>query len=379
MSTPATEVETGLAGAPAPEHAPVDIRPLVGGPVSRRAPWLFGVGLVVAGIVLFSTLESHRSAILEPAIGTSAEDTGNVIASAPELAVPPAYEPVPGRLPAGYGPQLVAPAAMAPVADLQPGRRLASPASQATQPIAILPAGGQDNRRRFVAPVSTPAPQVIYDAALARPAPTGEAADAGKGDNRVVAARFANPATTVPKGTVVQAVLETALDSTRAGFARAIVSRDIHGFDGTRILIPKGSRLIGEYKADLATGQSRALIQWQRLMLPDGIYINLDSPSADPLGRAGIKGRVNNHFLAKFGGAILQTVLDIGVQVASNRIASGNGTTIYAPGLYALPGTVQGNSAVTGTQKVQPTLTVRQGTSVSVFVARDLDFTAVSP
>lgn len=110
-------------------------------------------------------------------------------------------------------------------------------------------------------------------------------------------------------------------------------------------------------------------------MRPDGIIISLDSPSADPLGRAGVKGKVDNHFFAKFGGAILQSALDIGVQVASNRIVSGNGTTIYAPGLNALPGTVQGSSSISSPEKVQPPLTVRQGTSVSVFVARDLDFT----
>jgi type IV secretion system protein VirB10 len=163
-------------------------------------------------------------------------------------------------------------------------------------------------------------------------------------------------------------VLETALDSTRAGFARALVSRDVFSFDGSQILIPKGSRLIGEYKSDLSLGQNRALIQWQRMMRPDGVMIELDSPSADPLGRAGIKGKVNSHFFERFGGAILQSSLDIGVQLATSKVA--NGTVIYA-----LPGEMR--SAMPTQEKVQPTVTVKQGTSVSVFVARDLDFTAV--
>lgn len=178
----------------------------------------------------------------------------------------------------------------------------------------------------------------------------------------------------------MQAVLESALDSTRAGLARAIVSRDIYGFDGTKVLIPRGSRLIGEYKADVQRGQSRALIEWQRLMRPDGVVINLDSPSADPLGRAGLKGKVNSHFFARYGGAILQTALDIGEQVAVNKLAPG--TTIYAlPGLYGLQNATQalGQQATQSGQTVQSTLTVKQGTSVSVFVARDLDFTSVEP
>ncbi len=359
---------------PAASPEQQDIRPLVGSPVSRRPIWLFGAGLAASAAVLFGALESHRTAIMEPAIGAGGEDTGAVISPAPELAIPPAYEQESSQAPALYPPQLVAPrAVLPPTANFQP-RRLAE--AQTTPPIAIVtPSALQDNLSRTVVPAPASTPQVVFEAPRTRPAAAGDSADAGKVEARALAGRFANPSTTVPKGTVIQAVLETALDSTRAGFARAIVSRDIYGFDGTQILIPKGSRLIGEYKADLASGQSRALIQWQRLMRPDGIFINLDSPSADPLGRAGVKGKVNNHFLQKFGGAILQSALDIGVQVASNRIASGNGTTIYAPGLYALPGTLQ--SSISSPEKVQPTLTVRQGTSVSVFVARDLDFTSV--
>lgn len=186
---------------------------------------------------------------------------------------------------------------------------------------------------------------------------------------RVEAGRFAHPATTVPKGTVVQAVLETALDSNRPGFARAIVSRDVMGFDGTKILIPRGSRIIGEYKSDVVMGQNRILIQWQRLMRPDGVVINMDSPSADPLGRAGVKGKVNSHFFQRFAGAILQSALDIGTQLATREVSN---DAIY----IGLPGLTQG--MVVTPEKIPPTVTVRQGRSVSVFVARDLDFTKVS-
>ena len=145
----------------------------------------------------------------------------------------------------------------------------------------------------------------------------------------------------------------------------------VFGFDGSRVLIPKGSRLIGEYKADLAPGQNRALIQWQRLMRPDNAIINLESPAADPLGRAGVQGKVNSHFLARFGGAILQSSLSIGTQVAVNQLSDGTF-------VYAIPLATQAIPTPSG-DKVQPTLTVKQGTSVSVFVAKDLDFSTVEP
>lgn len=187
---------------------------------------------------------------------------------------------------------------------------------------------------------------------------------------RTFAGRLANPATTVPQGAVIQAVLETALDSTRPGFVRAVVSRDVRSFDGARVLIPRGSRLFGEYKADLANGQNRAFVIWQKLTRPDGVQIALDSPAADGLGRSGIKGKVNSHFFQRFSAAILQSSLDIGVGLATRSAT--NGTVVLG-----LPGST---TSITGTspESVKPTLTTRQGSVVSVFVARDLDFASVS-
>ncbi|MBO9558488.1 MAG: TrbI/VirB10 family protein, partial [Caulobacter sp.] len=206
-----------------------------------------------------------------------------------------------------------------------------------------------------------PRPSVVYDASVgggpsAGAAAGGQAAAGGAADERVLATRLANPSVTVPKGTVIPAVLESALDSTRAGQVRAIVSRDVMGFDGSKVLIPRGSRLYGEYASDLNYGQNRALVRWTRLLRPDGAMINLDSPAADPLGRAGIRGKVNSHFWARFGSAILQTVLDIGGNVATRKVDDAL--------VVALPGSTQNLSRVAteGQSQVVPTLTVKQGT-----------------
>lgn len=133
--------------------------------------------------------------------------------------------------------------------------------------------------------------------------------------------------------------------------------------------MPRGSRLYGEYKADLTSGQNRAMIQWTRLMRPDGVTIALDSPSADPLGRAGVKGKVNSHFFARFGNALLQTLLNAGVSYTANEATGG---TV----ILGLPGSTVAAS-VPQSETVRPTLKVAQGTPVSVFVARDLDFSEV--
>ncbi len=220
-----------------------------------------------------------------------------------------------------------------------------------------------------IVPVSRPnQPQVVFEAPPRSNTETAMLNNDARED-RVSAGRLKNPSYTIPQGTVIQAVLETGLDSTRAGGVRALVQRDVSSFDGTRVLIPRGSRLYGEYDANLQAGQNRALVQWIRLIRPDGVTIALDSPSSDPLGRAGIRGRVDSKFLERFGGALLQSVLDIGVGLAFSEATDGV--------IVSLPGSTP-SIPITQPQAIQPTLKVRHGTSVSVFVARDLDFASVN-
>ncbi len=177
-------------------------------------------------------------------------------------------------------------------------------------------------------------------------------------------------AMTVPQGTIIAAVLETALDSTRPGHVRAIVSQDITGFDGSRVLIPRGSRLFGEYQSDMAPGQKRALVQWTRLVRPDGVSIALASPAVDMQGRAGIQGRVNSHFLERFGGALLQSTLNVGSAVATRSIVGDAPLIVASTGAVAVPDVTPSGS------RGQPTLHVDAGTRVGVFVARDLEFSS---
>ncbi len=190
--------------------------------------------------------------------------------------------------------------------------------------------------------------------------------------SRARATRLRNRATVVPQGTLIAAVLETALDSTQPGQVRALVSSDVVNLRGDKVLIPRGSRLFGEYKGDIAPGQKRAFVQWTRLVRPDGVTIAIDSPAADQLGRAGIKGRVNSHFFERLGGALLQSTVDIGTIVASRKIYDG-GDSVFV----ALPGSVQGTTSQIMGPAPKPTLKVRQGARISVFVMRDLDFTSV--
>ncbi len=178
----------------------------------------------------------------------------------------------------------------------------------------------------------------------------------------------------VPQGAIVGAVMETALNSDLPGYARALVTKDVLSFDGSSVLIPAGSRVIGEYNSGVAQGASRIFIVWSRLIRPDGVSITLGSPAVDELGRGGLSGKVNRHFLQRFGGAILLSVLTGGIGALTNRI--GGGSTIVVNS--ANEATSLATQASRGSD-IPPTIKTKQGALVQIFVARDLDFTAVGP
>lgn len=149
-----------------------------------------------------------------------------------------------------------------------------------------------------------------------------------------------------------------------------MVSRDVRSFDGSTVLIPRGSRLVGQYKSAVAQGQSRAFVIWTRVIRPDGASIQIGSPAADTLGRAGLAGSVNRHFFQRFTNSVLLSVVNAAVAAVSR----GSNTQILIGSSQEATGLA---AALLPTQIVPPTIKVAQGTPVRVFVARDLDFTAV--
>lgn len=182
-----------------------------------------------------------------------------------------------------------------------------------------------------------------------------------------------NRAMLVPQGALIPAAIETPVDSSQGGAVRAITTGDTRGFDGTRVLIPRGSHLIGEIRAGTQANQSRVAIQWTRLIRPDGIAIKLTAPGADLRGGAGVAGKVDNHLMARIGSAALQTVLTVGVALASRP---GDGSVVLG-----IPAQTAGNVAQAGAAQGEnaPTVRVEAGTPIMVFVNRDMDFTGVLP
>ena len=190
------------------------------------------------------------------------------------------------------------------------------------------------------------------------------------------ASRLRDLSRTVPQGATIPAVLETAIDSDLPGSVRAVVSRDVRGFDGQMVLIPRGSKLIGQYRSGVAVGQTRAFVVWSRVLTPEGVSIDIGSPGADRLGRGGLDGETDTHFFRRFGAAILLSVLGAGLDAASGGDRTGNTALIIGSPQQA------SRVAEIALQKqidIAPTIKVKQGTPLQVFVSRDLDFSGLGP
>ena len=198
------------------------------------------------------------------------------------------------------------------------------------------------------------------------------------GETRAVAARvLRTTGYTITEGTVIAGVLETAIDSTLPGLVRGINSADVYSHDGSQLLIPKGSRLVGRYQSDIRRGQVRVFVMWTRIIRADGVSILINSPGTDPLGRAGLEGDVDTHFFQIFGAAILLSIIDGGIDIGiemARRQGSGDQTIITGRprGLNRA-----GELALQDSLRIQPTIHIDQGTRINIIVNRDLDFEAV--
>jgi type IV secretion system protein VirB10 len=358
---------------PTPGVPTDDGRPVVAARGRPQGPWLIVGGAILLGALAFLWLSAQRSRSTDEARNARSGAGAAMVSPAPpppELALEEA---------AGRGGAPAAPAAPPAIAIVTP-------------PPAQPPIGSAAPAQRLTAPalvVDLAEPDAGAAGGLGRTAPgagalTPKAGGSGglNGDEqfadrvsgaepeRASATLLRNRSTLIAQGATITGVLETALDSDLPGYARAVVSRDVRSFDGSQTLIPRGSRVIGQYKSAVAQGQKRAFVIWTRIIRPDGASIQIGSSGTDPLGRAGLAGKVDTHFLERFSGAILLSVIDAGLTDLSNhsstQIVIGSSQDAASAGLSALVPTA-----------IPPTIKVAQGTAIRIFVARDLDFLPV--
>jgi type IV secretory pathway VirB10-like protein len=183
-----------------------------------------------------------------------------------------------------------------------------------------------------------------------------------------------NPASryVLQAGAVIPAALITGIRSDLPGQITAQVTENVYDSPtGRFLLIPQGSKLIGLYDSQIAFGQSRVLLVWNRLILPDGRSIVLErQPGADASGYSGLEDEVDHHWLRLAGAAALSTILGVGTQLGTTGEENALIQALRRGGAQSLNQT--GQQIVGRNLNMQPTLTIRPGFPVRVIITRDL-------
>ena len=355
-------VDRGIAQVRGPGKPPVALAALVGALILVGGLWIVLGGEDARGPARPAAVESSAPA-LPPVLRPRPDPAPPppVLVRPPPVAPGPVVDPLEERRA-----QLLIARIQELQRELDQRRRskmlvvsYAAPAApDAAAPGALPPTGGQGAASRPTA--SLPIPGIE---------PAGEAP--------AIQARML-PSTdyTITEGTVIPGVLETAINSDLPGMVRAVNAADVFSHDGTQLLIPKGSRLVGRYQSDIKRGQTRVFIVWNRILRADGLSVVITSPGTDQLGRAGLAGDVDTHFFKIFGAAILLSVidggLDVGVEMVRRQGAHST-TLIQNEGSLGRAGEV----ALQNSINIPPTIHVDQGARITILVARDLDFRAV--
>lgn len=361
--------------------------------LSRKALAVVGVvaGLGIGGSLIYALRPPGEKAAQE-LYNTDSRATSEAITSGPRdyAQTPRLGPPLPGDLgrpivsaqqrgedvptpPIGTQPGPPDPRAQAVEAARQ---RAAQERDAARTSSVFLGSGAARAGAEPVAPPGLPAP---YGQEPAQRAAQGDQAGkrafmAQASNQRTVSVeRLAAPLSPniVQAGSVVPAALITGIRSDLPGQITAQVTANVYDSPTGRILlIPQGARLIGEYDSEVAAGQTRVLLAWDRLILPDGRSILLErQPGADGAGFAGLQDRVNQHWGNLLKAAAISTLLGVGAELGADSdddltraLQRGSQDTINQTG----------QQIVRRQLNVQPTLTIRPGHPLRVVLTRDL-------
>lgn len=177
------------------------------------------------------------------------------------------------------------------------------------------------------------------------------------------------------KGTNISCTLDTKIVTTHPGITRCIVNKDVYSSNGRVLLVERGSEIIGEQTTALLQGQARVFVLWNTIDTPNGVTLDINSPSADSLGASGQPAQVDTHFWKRFGGAIMLSLIDDGLVIMGDRVSQSGNTVSYDNTSDAVQN--MATEALKNTINIPPTGYVNQGELVNVMVARDVDFRSV--
>jgi type IV secretion system protein VirB10 len=350
-----TDAAPDLDGG-APEFRPQDFRRM-----NRRA-FAF-LGAIVLLLIILAWFLYHSATGPRPAPKQRGETL--VVPELPQPAIRTALPEVASQTPINPIAQAVQPVPPLPVLPARPRNTKQSPSLLARREMSDNPAG-----------VVAPAPQA--PATRRSRSPLG-----GFIDQSTNAKPLAHPDSLLLRGTYIRCVLESRIVSDIPGFTSCNVVEPVYSFDGRQLLIPKGSKVMGSYEHS-PVGERIAVV-WDRIVTPDGVDVNLSSPGVDGLGGSGTPGHLDSHWPGRISSAVLISLMSDaflyegekhGPQTAS--IGAG-GVVVQSPYQSNTAQTLQNlaNQAVRQSANRTPTLAVNQGSIVTIYVAKDVDFSGV--
>lgn len=288
----------------------------------------------------------------------------------------PVINPPPGAQVVGPDGQIVPaiqPGATPAAAPQNNRQNLADQARRST----LIAYGGRDAMRASGAGTDPAQPETIGDGSTSQAARgTPNALDALRQSSAVGEARASmlpNRNYLVTAGTLIPCILQTAMNSAQPGYTSCLIPRDVYSENGRVVLMEKGTKVLGEYHGGIQQGQNRLFVLWTRAVTPQGVRIDLASPGSDALGRAGIAGSVDTFFWARFGSALLLSLVDDAAYIAGQSVSSGSNNfnnTTRTPSEGA-------GIALQNSINIRPVLKKNQGEEVGIFVAKDFNFADV--
>jgi type IV secretion system protein VirB10 len=200
------------------------------------------------------------------------------------------------------------------------------------------------------------------------------------------ATRFADQNLVLPKGRQADCILTGRIIDEVPGFTSCVLASNLYSDNGQVLLLERGSELSGEYGVANQPGSRRLFVTWNRVKTPQGVEVDLSSPGADALGTSGVPGVVDNRWPERVGAAlILSFIKDVSVAVINSqtREKNTNGTSLTIQQQQPVgqnsvnTGFTLADEVVRQTIKTRPTITINEGSRISIYVARDLDFSPV--
>jgi len=193
---------------------------------------------------------------------------------------------------------------------------------------------------------------------------------------------LAHPDTIMLRGTFIRCVLETRIITDMPGFTSCVVTEPVYSFTGKRLLLPKGSKVMGKY--DMEPSGPRVAVIWDRIVTPTGIDVNMASPGVDTLGGAGHPGHYDAHWGSRIGSALLISLLSDAFKYEAaehgpKSTTISNGVVTQTPFESNTADTIQqlSNQAVRRAANRPATVTINQGSVLAIYVAKDVDFAGV--